>query len=169
MDITIHATFLPYDDPDASLAFYRDALGFEVRKDVQANGMRWVTIGPPAQPSTSIILQSPARHPDITDEHRRAILEMMAEGRYAAIILATANLDGAFERLEASGAEVVQEPIKRPDGARDCAFFDPAYNLIRINELRRLPAPEQLTHRACSRSGLKLDAPEPSHDERSRR
>ncbi|MGH2873521.1 MAG: VOC family protein [Solirubrobacteraceae bacterium] len=137
MDITIHATFLPYDDPDASLAFYRDTLGFVVRTDVQADGMRWVTVGPSAQAGTSIILQPPAGHPDIADQQRRVILEMMAEGRYARIILATADLDGAFERLEASGAEVVQEPIKRPDGARDCAFFDPAYNLIRINELRR--------------------------------
>lgn len=137
MNITIHASFLPYDDPQASLAFYRDALGFEVREDVQANGARCVTVGPSAQPGTSIILHPPAGHPDITEQQRRAILETMAAGRYARIILATADLDGAFEWLAATGAEAIQEPIRRPDGVRDCAFFDPAYNLIRINELRR--------------------------------
>jgi predicted enzyme related to lactoylglutathione lyase len=111
MDITIHATVLPYDDLDASLALYRDALGFEIRKDVEADGMRSVTVGPPTQPGTSIILQPPAGHADITDAERHAILEMTAERNHARIILATADLDGAFERLEASGAEVVQEPI----------------------------------------------------------
>jgi catechol 2,3-dioxygenase-like lactoylglutathione lyase family enzyme len=136
MDITIHASFLPHDDPDASLAFYRDALGFEVRNDVGQGKMRWITVGPPDQPGTSIVLHPPAVDPGITDDERRTITEMMAKGTYAIIILATADLDGTFARLQASGAEVVQEPTEQPYGVRDCAFRDPAGNLIRIQELR---------------------------------
>jgi catechol 2,3-dioxygenase-like lactoylglutathione lyase family enzyme len=136
MDITIHATFLPHNDPDASLAFYRDTLGFEVRNDVGYRGMHWITIGPPDQPGTSIVLYPPGVDPGITDDERRTIAEMMAKGTYAIITLATADLDGTFERLQASDAEVVQEPTEQPYGVRDCAFRDPAGNLIRINELR---------------------------------
>ncbi len=136
MNITIHATFLPHEDPDASLAFYRDTLGFEVRKDVGYGGMRWITVGPADQPDTSIVLEPPAANPDITDDERRTIAEMMAKGSYARIILATADLDGAFERVQAGGADVVQEPTEQPYGVRDCALRDPAGNLIRINELR---------------------------------
>jgi uncharacterized glyoxalase superfamily protein PhnB len=137
MDITIHASFLPHDDPDASLAFYRDALGFEVRNDVGYGGMRWITVGPADQPSTSIVL-APLAPPGcgITDDERHTIAEMMAKGTYASINLATKDLDGTFERVEASGAEVVQEPTDQPYGVRDCAFRDPAGNLIRINEQR---------------------------------
>jgi uncharacterized glyoxalase superfamily protein PhnB len=137
MDITIHASFLPHDDPDASLAFYRDALGFEVRNDVGYGGMRWITVGPTDQPGTSIVLAPPAPPGcGITDDERHTIAEMMAKGTYASINLATKDLDGIFERLEASGAEVVQEPTEQPYGLRDCAFRDPAGNLIRINEQR---------------------------------
>jgi uncharacterized glyoxalase superfamily protein PhnB len=136
MDITIHATFLPHDDPDASLAFYRDTLGFEVRNDVGYGGMRWITVGPPDQPGTSIVLYPPGADPGVTDDERRAIAEMMAKGTYASIILATTDLDGTFERVQASGAEVVQEPTEQPYGVRDCAFRDPAGNLNRIQELR---------------------------------
>jgi catechol 2,3-dioxygenase-like lactoylglutathione lyase family enzyme len=136
MDITIHSTFLPHNDPDASLAFYRDTLGFEVRNDVGYRGMRWITVGSADQPGTSIVLHPPAADPGITDEERRTIAEMMAKGTYAIITLATKDLDAAFERLQASDAEVVQEPIEQPYGVRDCAFRDPAGNLIRINELR---------------------------------
>jgi predicted enzyme related to lactoylglutathione lyase len=136
MNITIHWTFLPHDDPDVSLAFYRDALGFEVRKDVGYGGMRWITVGPADQPDTSIVLEPPAADPGVTDDERRTIREMMAKGSYARIVLATADLDGAFERLQASGAEVVQEPTEQPYGVRDCAFRDPAGNLIRINQVR---------------------------------
>jgi catechol 2,3-dioxygenase-like lactoylglutathione lyase family enzyme len=136
MDITIYATFLPHDDPDASLVFYRDTLGFEVRADVGSGKMRWITVGPADQPGTSIVLEPPAADPGVTDDERRTILEMMAKGSYTRIILATADLDGTFARLQASGAEVVQEPTKQPYGVRDCAFRDPAGNLIRINELR---------------------------------
>jgi uncharacterized glyoxalase superfamily protein PhnB len=136
MDITIHTTFLPHDDPEAALAFYRDTLGFEVRQDVKYSGMRWITVGPADQPGTSINLYPPAATPGITDDERRAIVEMMAKGSYARIVLATADLDGTFERLQAGGAEVVQEPIDQPYGVRDCAFRDPAGNEIRINQLR---------------------------------
>jgi len=135
MDITIHTTALPHDDPDASLGFYRDALGFEVRSDVGKGRMRWITVGPTDQPGTSILLAPPAVDPGITDDERRTIAEMMAKGTYGWILLATRDLDGTFERLEAGGAEVVQEPTDQPYGIRDCAFRDPAGNLVRIREL----------------------------------
>jgi catechol 2,3-dioxygenase-like lactoylglutathione lyase family enzyme len=136
MDLTIHTTFLPHDDPEASLAFYRDTLGFEVRNDVAYGGMRWITVGPAGQPGTSINLYPPAAGPGLTEDERRTIVELMAKGSYARIILATADLDGAFARLQAGGADVVQEPTEQPYGIRDCAFRDPAGNEIRINQLR---------------------------------
>jgi catechol 2,3-dioxygenase-like lactoylglutathione lyase family enzyme len=136
MNITIHASFLPHDDPDASLGFYRDALGFEVRDDVEYGGMHWIMVGPADQPGTSIVLYPPAAAPGVTDDERRTIAEMMAKGTYAGINLATPDLDGAFDRVQASGAEVVQEPIDQPYGLRDCAFRDPAGNLLRIQEVR---------------------------------
>ena len=136
MDITINASFLPLDDPDAALAFYRDGLGFEVRQDVGRDRMRWITVGPADQPDTSIVLHPPAVDPGITPDERRTIAEMMAKGTFASVILATADLDAAFARLQACDAEVVQEPTDQPYGVRDCAFRDPAGNLIRIRELR---------------------------------
>ncbi len=136
MDITIHASFLPHDDPEASLGFYRDALGFEVRNDVGYNGMHWITVGPADQPDTSIVLYPPAATPGTTEDERRTIAEMMAKGTFASINLATPDLDDTFERLVAGGAEVVQEPTEQPYGVRDCAFRDPAGNLLRINEQR---------------------------------
>ena len=136
MSITIHATFLPADDPDESLAFYRDALGFEVRNDVGYGGMRWITIGPVGQPQTSIVLHPPTATPGLTDDERRTIAEMMAKGSYATIVLGTSDLAGTFERAQATGAEVLQEPADQPYGVRDCAFRDPAGNMVRINEVR---------------------------------
>ncbi|HEY5272563.1 MAG TPA: VOC family protein [Acidimicrobiales bacterium] len=135
MDLSIHYSFLPQTDPDASVAFYRDTLDFEVRNDVGYGGMRWITVGPADQPGMSIVLEPPAADPSVTDEERRTIAEMMAKGSYARITLATSDLDGVFERLQASGAEAVQEPTAQPYGVRDCAFRDPSGNLIRINEL----------------------------------
>ena len=135
MDIIIHSSFLPHDDPDAALAFYRDVLGFEVRLDVGYEGMRWITVGPPDQPTTAIVLHPPAVDPGITDDERRVITEMMAKGTYGGVNLATHDLDATFERLQASGAEVVQEPIDQPYGLRDCAFRDPAGNMVRIQQL----------------------------------
>ncbi len=135
MDITIHQALLPHDDAEASLAFYRDTLGFEVRNDVEYAGMHWLTLGPPDQPGTSIVLYPLAGAPGVTDDERRTIAEMMAKGSFASINLATSDLDGAFERLQAGDAEVVQEPTDQPYGVRDCAFRDPAGTLIRIQEL----------------------------------
>ena len=135
MDITIYQTFLPHDDPKASVAFYRDTLGFEVRNDVEYNGMHWITVGPSDQPGTSIVLFPPEATPGLTDDERRTIAEMMAKGTYATILLATKDVDGTFERLQGSDAEVVQEPTDQPYGVRDCAFRDPAGNLLRIQQL----------------------------------
>jgi uncharacterized glyoxalase superfamily protein PhnB len=134
MNLTINATMLPHNDPDESLAFYRDTLGFEVRNDVGYKGMRWITVGPIDQPGTSIVLYPPEASPGVTDDERRTISEMMAKGTYASINLASANLDAVFERLQASGAEVVQEPTDQPYGIRDCSFRDPAGTLIRISQ-----------------------------------
>jgi catechol 2,3-dioxygenase-like lactoylglutathione lyase family enzyme len=134
MDITIQYTFLPHDDPEASLAFYRDTLGFEVRNDVGKGQMRWVTLGPSGQPGTSIVLTPPGVDPGVTDEERRTIAEMMAKGTYAMITLATPDLDGLFEHLQAAGVEIVQEPTDQFYGVRDCAVRDPAGTLIRISE-----------------------------------
>jgi catechol 2,3-dioxygenase-like lactoylglutathione lyase family enzyme len=135
MDISIHHTFLPHDDPEASLAFYRDVLGFDVRLDVGSGTMRWITVGPPSQPGTSIVLHPPAADPGITDEERRLITEMMAKGTYSIIVLATGDLDATFDRLQASGVEVVQEPVEQPYGVRDCAVRDPAGTMVRIQEV----------------------------------
>ena len=135
MTITIHQSLLPHDDPEASLAFYRDTLGFEVRNDVEYGGMHWITLGPPGQPDTSIVLYPPAATPGITEDERSTIAEMMAKGTFASINLATTDLDGTFEKLQAQDAEVVQEPIEQPYGIRDCSFRDPAGNLVRIQEL----------------------------------
>ncbi|WKG03735.1 VOC family protein [Mycolicibacterium sp. HK-90] len=135
-DIKIHNTFLPHDDPEASLAFYRDVLGFEVRLDVGGGKMRWITVGPVGQPDTSIVLHPPAADPGITDDERRLIAEMMAKGTYAIVVLATKDLDAAFEKLQATDTEIVQEPTDQPYGVRDCAVRDPAGTMIRIQELR---------------------------------
>lgn len=134
MDITIHSSFLPQTDPEASTAFYRDLLGFEVRNDVGYGGMRWITVGSVGQPDTSIVLYPPAADPGITEEERATIDEMMAKGTFATIVLASADLDGVFERLAAAGAEVIQEPTDQPYGIRDAAFRDPAGNHVRINQ-----------------------------------
>jgi uncharacterized glyoxalase superfamily protein PhnB len=136
MDITISQAYLPHNDPEAAVAFYRDTLGFEVRNDVEYQGLHWITVGPPGQPGTSIVLYPPDGDPGLTDEERRIVTEMMAKGTYASINLATSDLDGTFERLQASDAEVVQEPIDQPWGIRDFALRDPAGNMIRIMEIR---------------------------------
>jgi len=136
MDITIFSSFLPHTDPDASLAFYRDALGFEVRLDVGYEDMRWITVGPVGQPDTAIVLHPPAATPGLTDEERTTLLEVIAKGSYFGANLATKDLDGTFAALEASGAEIVQEPIEQDYGIRDCAVRDPAGNMLRIQELR---------------------------------
>ncbi len=135
MDITIHSAFLPQNDPDAATAFYRDILGFEIRNDVGYNGLHWITFGPTDQPEVNLVLFPPGADPGITDDERRTIAEMMAKGTFAILTLASKDLDGVFERLQAHGADVVQEPTDQPYGIRDCAFRDPAGNLLRINQL----------------------------------
>jgi len=135
MNINICYAFLPHTDGEAALGFYRDLLGFEVRQDVGYQGMRWITVGPPGQPETSIVLHPPAADPGITEDERRVILDLIAKGAFTAITLATDDLDGLFERLESAGADVVQEPTDQDYGVRDCAFRDPAGNLVRINQL----------------------------------
>ncbi|MFD8196488.1 VOC family protein [Streptomyces wuyuanensis] len=139
MDIGIHASFLPYDDAEAALAFYRDVLGFEVRGDDGHDGhdgMRRITVGPPGRPGTSVVLEPPAPDPGVTGDERRTVVEMMAKGTYARILLSTGDLDGVFARVRAGGAEVAREPAEQPCGVRECAVRDPAGNLIRIRELR---------------------------------
>jgi len=136
MAFTIHASFLPHDDPEAAVAFYRDTLGFEVRNEVEYNGLHWITVGPADQPGTSIVLYPPTATPGITDDERRTITEMMAKGTYAMLTLGTEDLDGLFERLQAADVEVMQEPTQQPWGARDCAFRDPSGNTIRIDEVK---------------------------------
>ncbi|MBJ7287365.1 VOC family protein [Williamsia sp.] len=136
MTITIHSSFLPHTDADASLAFYRDVLGFEVRNDVGYNEMRWITIGPVGQPDTNIVLHPPTADPGITEDEARVIGEMMAKGTFGRVLLAAPDLDATFERVAAAGTEIVQEPTEQPYGVRDCALRDPAGNLIRIQELR---------------------------------
>jgi uncharacterized glyoxalase superfamily protein PhnB len=136
MDIRIHSTFLPHDDPDASLAFYRNTLGFDVRLDVGGGKMRWITVGPADDAATSIVLTPPAVDPGITEDERRTITEMMAKGTYAMLLLATKDLDGVFAKLQAAGTEIVEEPTEQPYGIRDCSVRDPAGNMIKIQELR---------------------------------
>jgi catechol 2,3-dioxygenase-like lactoylglutathione lyase family enzyme len=140
MEITIHSSFLPHDDPDASLAFYRDILGFDVRLDVGGGQMRWITVGPPNQPDTNIVLYPPSATPGLTDDERRIIAEMMAKGTFGTLLLATEDLDDTFERVQSGPqngqVEVVQEPTEQPYGVRDCALRDPAGNMVRIQELR---------------------------------
>lgn len=135
MDIRIHTTFLPQDDPEAALGFYRDTLGFELRNDVGYERLRWLTVGPPAQADVNIVLYPPGSDPGITEDERRTITEMMAKGTYASIMLATPDLGATFERLQAGDVEIVQEPTDQPWGARDCAVRDPAGNMVRIQEV----------------------------------
>jgi uncharacterized glyoxalase superfamily protein PhnB len=134
MDISIHSTFLPHDDPNASIAFYRDTLGYEIRNDVEYGGMHWITVGPPNQPDVNVVLYPPQATPGVTDDERQTINEMMAKGTFASINLAAKDLDDVFDKLQASGAEVVQEPTDQPYGLRDCAFRDPSGNLLRIQQ-----------------------------------
>lgn len=135
MDLRIHHAFLPHTDADAALAFYRDTLGFELLNDVGYNGLRWLTVGHPDQPDTTLVLTPPAADPGVTDDERRTIAEMMAKGTFAILTLATRDLDATFAKLAASDADIVQEPIDQPYGVRDCAVRDPFGNLIRINEV----------------------------------
>lgn len=135
MDVRLQDCFLLVDDHDKAIAFYRDALGFEVRNDVSAYGMRWVTVGPPSQPDINIVLEPPAADPGISAADREAIADLLAKGLLRGLNFAASDLDATFERVQATGAEVIQEPMDQSYG-RDCAFRDPAGNMIRIIESR---------------------------------
>ncbi|GAA1542634.1 VOC family protein [Brevibacterium picturae] len=134
MNISINASFLPHTDAEASLTFYRDVLGFEVRLDVGSGQMRWLTVGPAGQPDTSIVLTPAVTDPTISDDERDVIESLMAKGSYGAIVLVSTNVDEAFAEVEARGAEIVQEPMDQPYGLRDFALRDPAGNMIRIQQ-----------------------------------
>jgi uncharacterized glyoxalase superfamily protein PhnB len=134
MSLIIHSTLLPATDPDESLTFWRDALGFEVRKEVGYGGMRWITLGSAEQPDMSVVLYPPNADPGVTDTERRTIAELMAKGSYATIVLASSDVDKTFDQIQATGAEVVQEPTDQPYGIRDCAFRDPSGTMVRINQ-----------------------------------
>ncbi|MGO4763993.1 VOC family protein [Cupriavidus sp. 2KB_3] len=136
MDLSIHSAFLPHTDPETSLAFYRDALDFEIRKDVAFGGNRWVTVGPKGKPETSIVLFPPNATPGVTDDERRTIAEMMAKGTYAMLLLGATDLDATFQRLQDWDAEIVQEPTDQPYGVRDLGVRDPAGNMLRIQQLK---------------------------------
>lgn len=135
MNINIHVTFLPHTDAEASLTFYRDVLGFELRNDVGYGDMRWLTVGPTNQPDTSIVLSPPAVDPGLTDDERRVITELIAKGSYASIVFATDELESLFARVEAAGTEILQEPMNQDWGTRDFAFRDPAGNTVRVQQL----------------------------------
>jgi uncharacterized glyoxalase superfamily protein PhnB len=134
MHITIHSSFLPHDDGEAAIGFYRDVLGFEVRLDVGYQDMRWITVGPAGQPDVNVVLFPPGADPGVTEDEKRTIVEMMAKGTYGSLLLATPDLDATFEQVQARGADIVQEPTQQDYGIRDCAVRDPAGNMIRIQE-----------------------------------
>ncbi|HET6759238.1 MAG TPA: VOC family protein [Propionibacteriaceae bacterium] len=134
MDLKLSHCFIAVDDHDKALAFYRDALGLEVRNDVSFEGMRWVTVGPPLQPEIDIVLEPPTATPNASPADREAAAQLLAKGLLRAVIFTTDDVDGAFERIQASGAEVLQEPMNQPYGVRDCAFRDPAGNMLRFNQ-----------------------------------
>jgi catechol 2,3-dioxygenase-like lactoylglutathione lyase family enzyme len=129
MTVTISAMFILVSDPDEALVFYRDALGFEVRNDVSSDGFRWVTVGAPGQ-DVDIVLSQP--HGGRSQTEGDALLALVTQGSLQAAIFKSDDLDATFETVRAAGAEVLQEPVSQPWGARDCAFRDPSGNLVRI-------------------------------------
>ncbi|MFJ6834886.1 VOC family protein [Streptomyces sp. NPDC091209] len=136
MDLKLSQCFISVDDHDKALAFYRDVLGLEVRGDVGFEGMRWVTVGSPLQPDVEIVLEPPAADPEASPADKQAMAELLAKGMLRGVIFSTTDCDELFERVRASGAEVLQEPADQPYGLRDCAFRDPAGNLLRFTEKR---------------------------------
>jgi uncharacterized glyoxalase superfamily protein PhnB len=137
MDIRLFHCFVAVDDHDKALSFYCDTLGLEVRNDVSYEGMRWVTVGAPSQPDVSIVLEPPSCDPNASPADRQAVAELLAKGLLHGVNLATEDCDKAFERIREAGAEVIQEPTDQPYGQRDCAFRDPAGNLIRLIQARQ--------------------------------
>ena len=136
MNLTVSHTFITVSDQDQALQFYRDVIGLKVVNDVAFDGLRWLSLTPPAQPGVEIVLQVPEQYPDISPADRDAIAALVAKGLLAGVIFATDDCDATFEQLRAAGAEVVQEPIDQPYGVRDCAFRDPAGNMLRFSQPR---------------------------------
>ncbi|MFJ8588838.1 VOC family protein [Streptomyces sp. NPDC093595] len=136
MDLTLSHVFIAVDDHDEALAFYRDALGLEVRNDVGFEGMRWVTVGSPSQPGVDIVLEPPLTDPNASPADRQAMAEQLAKGLLRGVVFRTDDVDATFERIRAAGAEVLQEPIDQPYGVRDCAFRDPSGNMVRFARSR---------------------------------
>ncbi|MDN3244805.1 VOC family protein [Streptomyces mutabilis] len=137
MDINLSQCFIAVDDHDKALAFYRDVLGMEVRNDVGFEGMRWVTVGSPAQPDVDIVLEPPLADPNASASDKEAMAELLAKGLLRGVIFSTDDVDATFERVSAAGAEVLQEPVDQPYGVRDCAFRDPAGNMLRFHQPRK--------------------------------
>ncbi|MCY0941637.1 VOC family protein [Streptomyces antarcticus] len=137
MDIKLAQCFIAVDDHDKALAFYRDVLGLEVRNDVGYGGMRWVTVGSPAQPGVEIVLEPPLADPGASAADRQAVAELLAKGLLRGVIFSTDDCDATFERIRAAGGEVMQEPFDQPYGVRDCAFRDPAGNMLRFTQARK--------------------------------
>jgi predicted enzyme related to lactoylglutathione lyase len=137
MDIKLSQCFIPVDDHDKALAFYRDVLGLQVRNDVGFEGMRWVSVGAPSQPDVEIVLEPPVATPNASPADKAAAAELLAKGLLGGVIFSTDDCDATFERIRAAGAEVLQEPIDQPYGVRDCAFRDPSGNMLRFNQPRR--------------------------------
>ncbi|WP_033214515.1 VOC family protein [Streptomyces virginiae] len=137
MDINLSQCFIAVDDHDKALAFYRDILGLEVRNDVGFEGMRWVTVASPTQPDVEIVLEPPLADPGASAADRQAMAELLAKGLLRGVIFSTDDVDATFEHIRAAGGEVVQEPVDQPYGVRDCAFRDPAGNMLRFNQPRK--------------------------------
>ncbi|MEU6274654.1 VOC family protein [Streptomyces populi] len=136
MDLKLSQCFISVDDHDKAIAFYRDVLGLEVRGDVGFEGMRWVTVGSPLQPDVEIVLEPPGADPDASPADKLAMAQLLAKGMLRGVIFSTTDCDELFERVRSSGADVVQEPEDQPYGLRDCAFRDPAGNLLRFAQKR---------------------------------
>ncbi|HEY9373426.1 VOC family protein [Streptomyces sp.] len=136
MDINLSQCFIATDDHDKAIPFYRDVLGLEVRNDVGFEGMRWVTVGSPAQPDVDIVLETPLADPSASPADREAVAALLAKGLLRGVIFNTDDVDAVFERIRAAGGEVLQEPVDQPYGVRDCAFRDPSGNMLRFAQPR---------------------------------
>jgi len=131
MDITLSQCFVIVTDPDLALAFYRDALGLELRNDVASQGFRWITVGAASQPSVSIVLTNYLNGSPADGE---AVTALVAKGALNGVHFHTDDLDATFEKMRGSGAEIVSEPTDQPWGTRDFAVRDPSGNLVRIDQ-----------------------------------
>ncbi len=132
MDLSLSGCFVQVHDPDLALAFYHDVLGLELRNDVGREDSRWITVGASSQPNVAIVLTN---YVCGSAADRDAVAALLAKGALNGVHFHTDDLDATFEKVRASGAEIVQEPQDQPWGARDCAVRDPSGNLVRIDQL----------------------------------